>query len=146
VKKLIFVTLVVVISLFAPVITEASEYLGDFCWTGGNGNILLSFSVSFISLDSSGYEMYDYAGRMILTTGTAPVNGNCIEVKTAQKHIYACNLLMTSGDGAATFYAEFDYDTLVGTSSAIFNIYNGSSLSDQFVYPISLTPVPCPKW
>jgi hypothetical protein len=83
--------------------------------------------------------MFDYAGRMILTTGTAAVNGNCIEVKTAQKHIYACNLLMTSGDGAAAFYAEFDYDTLVGTSSAIFNIYNGSSLSDQFVYPISLT-------
>ncbi len=146
-KKLFLVILAAATAFcLVPLATEASEYVGDYCWTSSEGNITLAFSVSFIGLDSSGYAMYDYAGRMITDIGHAPVNGNCIEVRTDLRHIYMCNLLMTSGDGVATFYAEFDFDTLQGTSSAIFNVYNGTYLSDRYIYPIPWTPVTCPKW
>ncbi len=142
-KKILLCLIVVSFVLLAPGVSRPSQYIGDWCWSMGTG-ITLICSVSLIGTDSNGFEIVNYVGRMKMSLGEAPVNGNCVVSDFSGRRKYLCNLLMTSGDGVATFYAEFDYYTLNGLYSAVFDVYDGYSMNEPFI-PVSALPrIACP--
>jgi len=145
-KRVTILILVLSVCLFSvPFTASASEYIGDVCWDFDGA--LLIFSVSFVGIDSRGYESYIYAGRiMIPGDGALPVNGNCIEIYVAGQRRYQCNMLSTGPNGAATFFADFDFYSLAGKATANFDTWNGVSFDRAHYVDRPLIPIDCPAW
>jgi hypothetical protein len=141
-KKGIVLFLVLSVLVLSAPLVQASDYIGDYCWDFDGTT--LAFSVSFLGVDSRGYESYNYAGRMITASGALPVNGNCIEIYVSGQRRYQCNMLLTGPNGAATFFADFDFYSLEGTGDANFDVWDGVSFQRAHYTNRPLLPIACP--